>query len=138
MSDLRAILEAVHEEHGMLTPAIVLDTARDPAHPLHSRFEWDDSLAAEAYRRDQAHDLIQSVKFVYREATATDPEQSVRAFHAVRSEEGHVYHPASQIVADPFLSKLVLADMEREWKTLRARYQQFEQFWALVRKDAAA
>lgn len=133
---LRDQLQAIYDESGKLTPAVVLERARRDGHPLHDRFEWDDTVAGEAFRRQQAHDLIQSVRVVYR--TATDEERSVRAFQAVRSEEGHVYHPAAVVAADPFLSKLVLADMEREWRTLKARYDQFAEFWQLVRKDAAA
>lgn len=133
---LRDQMQAVYDQHGRLTPTLVVDTARDPSHPLHSRFEWDDSVAGEAWRRHQAHELIRSVKVTYAEADDTSPEKKVRAFHAVRTEAGHVYEPAEKVAADPFLSQLVLRDMEREWQQLKRRYQEFEEFWRMVRQDA--
>lgn len=135
MSGLRDELLAVRASHGKLTPQLVVDTARDPAHPLHSRFEWDDAVAGEAWRRQQAHDLIRKAKVVYREADESTPEKSVRAFVAIRAEDGHVFDPVEDVAQDPFRRRLVLADMEREWKALLARYKEFEEFLSLVRRD---
>ena len=130
---LREQLQAIYEEHGKLTPTLVVDTARDADHPLHSRLEWDDALAGEAYRRQQAHDLIQSVRIVHDRA---DKEPlSVRAFHAVRDEDGHAYRPTDEILDDPLLTKMLMADMKREWLTLRARYEHFAEFRQLVAAD---
>jgi hypothetical protein len=136
-ADLRGQLQAVYDQHSELTPDLVVDVARDPEHPLHSRFEWDDSVAGEAWRRQQAHDLIRKVKVVYREADESGPEKSVRAFHAVRSDKGHVYEPVEKVVADDFTRRLLLNDMEREWKALHQRYQEFEEFLAMVRRDVS-
>lgn len=133
---LRDQLQAVYDERGKLTPQIVLDVARDPGHPLHGRFEWRDDVAAERYRVEQARQLIRSVRVVYKPADEKNAQVLGRAFHAVRdSEEEYVYEPAEKVAADPVLSKLVLADMEREWRTLRRRYQHFAEFRDLVRAD---
>jgi len=132
---LRDQLLAIHDEHGTLTPALVVDTARDESHPLHDRFEWDDKVAGESYRRDQAHRLIRSVRVVYREADDKEGARTVRAFHAVRNESGHVYEPVEHITENPLLTKLLMQDMEREWKQLKRRYGRFEEFLELVRHD---
>lgn len=136
-TDLRGQLQTVYDQHGELTPQLVLDVARDPEHPLHSRFEWDDAVAAEAYRRDQAHELIQSVKVVYRKANESGSERAIRAFHAVRREKGYVYEPVEKVVDSPMTQKILLQDMEREWKSLFKRFQEFEEFLALVRRDVS-
>jgi len=135
MSNLRDELQSIYDTHATLTPALVVDSARDEKHPLHNRFEWDDAVAGEAYRRHQAHELIQSVRVVYREADDKEGARSVRAFHAVRTEDGHAYEPLDKITSDPMLAKILLRDMEREWKQLMRRYGQFEEFLALVRGD---
>lgn len=135
MSGLRDELLAVRSQHGQLTPQLVVDTARDPQHPLHSRFEWNDAVAGEAWRRQQAHELIRKAKVVYREASDAEPEKSVRAFVAIRAEEGHVFDPVEEVAEDPFRRKLALADMEREWKALYRRYQEFGEFLDMVRQD---
>ena len=36
----------------------LLEASRDPSHPCHSRFEWDDEEAAHQYRLGQAHQTI--------------------------------------------------------------------------------
>lgn len=138
MSGLRDELLAVRSQHGRLTPQLVVDAARDPGHPLHSRFEWDDAVAGEAWRRQQAHELIRKAKVVYREASDAEPEKSVRAFVAIPSQDGHVFDPVEEVVEDPFRRQLTLNTMEREWKALLTRYKEFEEFLALVRRDVDA
>jgi hypothetical protein len=135
---LRDQLQAIYNERGKLTPTIVVDEARDESHPLHNRFEWDDAVAGEAWRRQQAHELIRSVRVVYKQADEKNPEKSVRAYHAVRGDEGHSYEPVEKVTEDDFTRRLVLADMEREWKALHRRYQQFEEFLKMVRRDLGA
>lgn len=132
---LRDHLQAVHDEHGELTPALVVNAARAKTHPLHDRFTWDNRAAGEQWRRHQAAELIRSVRLTYREATEDEKARSVRAFHAVRGPAGHAYQPAEAVAADPFTRQLVLADMEREWKALRRRYEAFSEFVQMVRAD---
>jgi len=132
---LRDHLQAIYDEHGRLTPSVVVDQARPADHPLHERFDWDNETAGEAWRRVQAQQLIRSVRVVYREPTETDPGESVRAWHAVRQPSGHVYEPAEKVAGDELLSRIVLKDMEREWKQLHRRFGHFVEFVDLVRGD---
>jgi len=122
---------------GVLTPEAVVDAARDSTHPLHSRFEWDDSVAAEKYRREQAHVLIQKAKVAYR-SDGDGPPRLVRKFVAIQAGEGHVFDPVEEVAEDPFRTKLALANMEREWKTLRRKYEEFAEFVEMVRRDLDA
>lgn len=133
--NLRDALQGIYDTHGKLTPALVVDEARPEDHPLHDRFEWDDSIAGENWRRHQAHDLIRSVKVVRKKSGKQGDHLSVRAFHAVRKEDGYNYEPVEQVIADPFTTKLLLKDMEREWRQLKKRYDQFSEFWEMVRGD---
>lgn len=133
---LRDQLQAVYDENGTLTPELVVETARPKNHPLHSTvFDKAPKEAAEAYYRARAHELIQSVKVVYREATDTTPAATIRAFHSVRGESGYVYEPAEVVAQDPMMRAILLRDMEREWKALKARFAQFSEFVAMIRDD---
>lgn len=132
---LRDQLQEIYDRRGELTPALVVEEARDEQHPLHARFEWDDATAGEAWRRQQAHELIRSVRVVYKEADETSPEKSVRAFHAVRSDRGHTYEPVERVVEDDFTRQLVIRDMQRQWKDLYRRFKDFDEFIGMVRKD---
>jgi hypothetical protein len=135
---LRDQLQKVYDEHGMLTPKLVVDLARDPDHELHSRFEWDDSVAAEKYRQEQARDLIRKVRVVYREGDEKNPPQTIRAYHSVPDGDGYAYRSTDEVVHDPLLTKMLLAQMERDWKDLHRRWAHMGEFIEMVRKDVAA
>ena len=133
---LRDQLLDIRERHGRLVPDLVVQEAESVDHPLHDRFEWDDTVAGPAYRRVQAHELIRSVRVVYRPADDVSPGQTVRAFHAIRGQAGgYVYEPAEAIAADPVAATVLLRDMEREWQALKRRFEQFAEFREMVRRD---
>ena len=134
--NLRDELQAIYSAHGRLTPELVVEEARLKSHPLHSHvFDRPRNEAAEAWYKYRAHALITSVKIVYKEADDSGPERSVRAFHALQTEEGFIYEPVERIATDDFARKLLLTSMEREWKQLFDRFKEFEEFLALVTLD---
>lgn len=133
---LKEELLAIYHEHGVLTAPLVVDVARDPKHPLHSRFEWNDELAANSYRVEQARALIRTVRVRYVSESSSQASDSVRAFSSVRTPQGgHAYEPTAEVVRDPVKRKILLADMRREWVSMRRRYQSMEEFWELVKND---
>lgn len=85
------------EKDGRLTPAEVLDEARNPDSPLHDQFTWDDTEAAEKYRLGQASRLIVRLRInvtvhsvpVRAPVYVRDPEVagSFRNIAAIRSHE---------------------------------------------------
>lgn len=132
--NLRDELETIYRERGRLTPDIVVNEARPDNHPLHAVvFDRPPDQAAESWYRQRAHELIQSVKITY--AREDKPPLTVRAYHAVRDGEGFAFRSTDDILADPLLTKMLLADMKREWLTLRQRYEHFAEFRELVLGD---
>lgn len=131
---LRDQLQEVYDRHGKLTPEMVVDEARDPSSPLHERFEWDDSAAGEKWRRQQAQELLVSVRVVYADPADGKPRE-IRHFHAIRQEKGHVYEPLEKVIRDDMMTKILLADMEREWRALKKRYDQFDEFRKMIVAD---
>ena len=136
MADLRSELLAIRSEYGQLTPANVVEAARAEDHPLHSRFEWDDGMAAEKYRLNQARQLIRVVREKYTDAGGRPAD--VRTFHAIPRAEGMAYEPLQEIIQDDLTSQILLRQMEREWRTLKARYEKLAEFRALVLGDLNA
>lgn len=129
-------LEDIYHQHRDLTPRLLVDLARDPRHPLHDRFEWDDAQAGEKYRQAQAAQLIRSVRVV--EPVGDQGQVRVRAWHSVARPEGNRYLPAEEIKQDPFLSRLVLQAAEREWRALHQKYAHLAEFLDVVRRDVAS
>lgn len=71
LNELKRIYKA--NEDGKLMPEEVVEAARHPDSPLHSKFEWDDSVAAENYRLNQARTLI--VRFKVQIDKALPPQR---------------------------------------------------------------
>jgi hypothetical protein len=134
---LREQLEAIHAEHGHLTPDLVVQVARPKTHPLHDRFEWDNKLAGDAWRREQAHRMIQSVRTKY--TPAVGGPRDVRAFVAVPRPtlKAPSYEPIEAALADPLQRQIVLQAMEREWRTLKGRYEDVAEFSQMILAELA-
>jgi hypothetical protein len=140
-------LIALQERLGRgLTPTDVVEEGKKPKSDLHRFFEWDVNKAAHQAWLTRAQDLIQKCHV---DVTITPRKTvSVRAFVHIQplNEEGEVdfrapgvYEPIATVARDPELRERVLAQMEREWKALRARYRAHEEaFLALVQQDIAA
>ena len=105
---------------GMLTPQRVVKESEDPGSPLHDEFEWDDSIAGERYREQQARIIIQAVEIV------TDGGDSVRAYYHVVVDEQPGYLPVSEVVAREELKERVLAEILRGIVQARKRLSDFE------------
>lgn len=134
--DIREQLAEIRERRGALTAAVVLEEARDPANPLHNRFEWDDSEAAERYRLEQARNIIRSARIVYKDPTETSPAGNIRAYHSVERSDGtRVYEPAEEIAKDPQMTEFLKRSMHRDWTAMRRRYGAFEDFWKLMERE---
>ena len=64
------IASDIAERRGALTPEIVVEEARAPDHPWHSEFEWNDGVASDRYRIDQARRLIARVRITVVQGTS--------------------------------------------------------------------
>ncbi len=130
---LRDQLQAIRDEHGALDAALVVDTARDVGHPLHARFEWDDTVAGHRYRLHQAGQLLRVVRLPVDPARPRD----LRAFVAVTRDDSRRgdYVPTEEAMADPFTRKLVLDQMRREWLLFKRRFDDMEEFSSMVLTD---
>lgn len=60
---IRDAIKKLEDRQGRLTAEIVLEEARKPTSVLHKCFEWDDTKAAEEWRKEQARKLIRTVRF---------------------------------------------------------------------------
>lgn len=113
---LQALADA---NQGKLTPEQVLEVARDPRHPLHSHFEWDDAAAGEAFRLGQARRLIRSVKVEFRtERTTVQTVAYIRDPSAAEHFQGYVSLP--RLRREPDLAREALvAEFARAAAALR-------------------
>jgi hypothetical protein len=125
-----ALMAIATENGGRLTPAATVEAARAPEHVLHRHFEWQDRLAAEAYRLDQARTLIRVIRVIDDE---TDVPAQI-AFLSVAEKSGHVYYGKATIAASIQLQALVLQQAERDLTAWEKRYSELHDICTTVRE----
>lgn len=131
-------IRKLYEANGELTAPMVLDSARPDDAPLHGYFQWDDALAAEEYRLDQARALIRRVTFIV--APQDDaPSGIVREFQTVTDVSGgeprRVYKRVTDLSDEE--RKEVLERMRRSIASLVSTYRNYSEFWQVIRELAA-
>lgn len=108
---------------GQVAPAEVVEAARPEEAPLHVCFEWDDEVAAELYREDQARAIIRSVVFVER-IGEDDPPRVVQAYVHVDTCGGDAcYLPTAIVMSDAELRDQVLADALALLRGVQRRFE---------------
>ena len=121
-------------DEGRLTAKDLLNENRPADALLHNEFEWDDSLAAESWREQQARNIINSLLIV--------PEQSepVRGFFKIQQTERN-YHPVTTILSRQDTTQRLFENAMRELMALQRKYQALEQFhkvWQAIAEVKAA
>ena len=149
MSNTQQVLQELYNKWGILTPELVVEVAKDSWHPLHDRFEWDDTIAAEKFRLVQAARVIRSVRVTVHRGESKPPIR-VRAFVAEKelfstlpndqrpTEEGSYYRPVEEVILDDGLRNAWLAALARDWHLLKRRAGDSKEFADLVRKELDA
>ena len=140
--------QAIYDEHGTLTPDLVVTMAADPEHELHPRFVWDDTEAARRFRLVQASGLIRSVHVKIDRGEDSDPVR-VRAFvsdreiglapaKAVEDEEplepGR-YRPVREVVESDVMRSAWFRSLARDWQALKRRAGESKEFAQMVLDD---
>jgi hypothetical protein len=136
MTDLRSELTGIYQQHGELTPQIVVDEARQEDAPLHGRFEWDDSIAGEKYRLEQAARLIRTVRIEY-SSPQSDEKRFIRAFSSLYESgepERQGYAPTEEVLENPITRKILLGNMQRDINQLKKRYGHLAEFADMMRR----
>lgn len=136
----RTELQMIYDHLGYLTKRAVLDEVRTKPGEFpasHSFiFHIGRKEAADAYYLERTGELIRSVKVRRRQADS-EAEVDIRQWHAVRLESGDTFRSFDDVAEDPFLAKLVARDLERQWRQLWTKAQQFESLVTLIREDVA-
>jgi hypothetical protein len=119
-----AELERIRGLKGCLLPEDVVALASADNNPLHQEFTWDDSVAADKFRKEEARSLMRSIRVVYAEA----PTIPTRAYHVttqrVKPDEKPraVYQSVKEILADPIAKDELLSRAIRDALAFRKAY----------------
>ena len=103
--DVKKAIVELETRQGTLSSQVVVDEARDISSPLHPFFQWDDSIAAEAYRIQQAESLIRRVKIetVVSDTTITSVRYVSMRGSDVADDEQEEKAPSRNYVSIPMM-----------------------------------
>jgi len=127
-------IETMLEDFDVLKPDDVLNDAVSPKSPLHDFFEWDDSLAAQKYRVNQAAYLLRSIHVTVK---VDREETNIRAFHRVvvrhhTSDNGGKgakgYVTLTRVMSDKELRAQIIEEALRQLQSWRDKYKQYSEF----------
>jgi hypothetical protein len=131
VNDIAKELNRLAKKHrGNLTPEVVLEAAKDPASPLHSRFEWDDDVAAHKWRLEQARVLLRQTVFLVQIGETIIPLPSfVRDPDRPKGEQGYI--STIKAKSDSELAHGVLVDEFRRAADALARAKRLSSFFGM-------
>ena len=115
--------EAVYNEITALgdkfTPADIVEAARDKKSELHKCFTWDDTVAAQKWREQQARVLV--AQLVVRTTTTENEPVAVRVISSTSTRNEYVPTKVLIAVEDDYAD--LLARAVRELKAFQQKYK---------------
>lgn len=119
-------LERIEKEAGEVSPRLLVGHAKPVSSPLHSFFEWDDRIAAEEYRVEQARSLIQAV--VVKAFDGAETRNPIRAFVNVGTQDGRGYFGIATVMSDEEKREQLIMQARAEIEQWRDRYRAIVEF----------
>ena len=121
------LFREAHDRDG-LPPREIVDMARDRKSLLHDEFEWDDKIAGEEHRMEQARRLVRaiSVTFVHGERQESH-EVTVRAMHNTTRNGRRAYRTIDAISSDATQRAQVIQQAYDALLTWQARYDTYSE-----------
>ena len=107
-----------------LNPESVLDASREEGTLLHDEFEWDNDVAAEKYRLNQAQEMMTCLRIVIAETDDTE-ERTVyreRGFVSIPGGKSAYVSIRSAMTNDVWREHL-MEQARRDMETFCAKYQ---------------
>ncbi len=131
------IIERLQQTQGKATPEEILKVAKPADSPLHSYFEWDNSVAAHKFRLQQAADLVRSIDLVRVDNMEAPPKARAFASVVLRGEEGRSYVHVKDALSDPEYRGQLLTEARQEMESFRVRYaglQELARVFSAIKK----
>ncbi len=123
-------LSRIAREHGgKLLPLDVVESARPKDSPLHSKFTWDDTKAAQEHRLWQARQLI-SVTVIH--LPNAKPTQMFVSLSPDRTKKSGGYRHIVDVLNDEQMTAQLLQDALDDMRRFTAKYRRLEKLAKVV------
>lgn len=130
--------EACMDAGGNLSLQTLVDRAKKKTAPLHVEFTWDNRVAGNLWRLQEARKLVQAVEVVHDSGTATRAFESVtvvKVSKETETETRRVFRSIEDIMADPIQRDELLAQAIKDavaWRKRYARLQELAKVFAAI------
>ena len=118
-----AVFEELEKKEG-LTAQTLVDASRPEDAPLHKEFEWEDTIAAEKWREQQARVLIAHLTIRMEEVEEAPP---VRAYVSLQDDTSKYEH-ITTVLRDTKKTDVLFDVAMKELKAFKAKYASLEVF----------
>ena len=120
-ADPEKVYKEIYSIGDRFTPQQIVNRARDKSTELHKCFEWDDTIAAEKYRCEQARHIIRMLAVVKDTEVGKKEFRPVRAIVCANSNDNH-YEPVTMSVRNEDSYQRLLNTALRELEAFRKKY----------------
>lgn len=117
-ADAQKVADEILSIGASATTVQILDMARDEQTELHKCFDWNDAVAAEKWRLQQARHIV--CNLVIKESSET-PKPEVRVFYKTDVDSG--YKPVTLIMRDRDEYQKLLARALAELRSFQTKYE---------------
>ena len=135
---LASQLDNVEKQYGELTPYTTVEYARPDDSPLHRYFEWDDAVAAEKHRLQQARTLIKRVYLAIPDRDDEENVLQVRYYQSLEQEPENDDNPNRRYVniymamSDDQLRLQTLRNAKRELEAFSRKYKDLKELASIM------
>ena len=117
-ADAQKVYDEITAIGESVTPSEIVNRARDENTELHKCFEWDDAIASEKYREQQASQVLRLL--VVKEESVPEDRPEIRVLHV--TERGQGYKPIELVLQKEDEYKALLARAYAELRAFKAKY----------------
>ena len=118
---------------GSLNAKLVLDRSRPEQAPLHREFEWNNEVAAELHREEQARKILRSIVTVHNDSSGE--EVQVRAYYSLHEPNAQrSYMPIARVLSDDDLRNELLGQALTDLQKMQHRYgslKELSEIWEI-------
>lgn len=127
------LAEIARAHDGHIPTRDVVEMARPADSPLHPAFEWDDGIAGEAYRLEQAQRLVRSLVRYRTVDDAPETPTSVQCYYATGDRDvGSRYTSTPTALIRPELRERVIRDALAQLTGWRNRFGHLQELARIV------
>ena len=129
-NDVGKELEDIETKEG-ITPRNVVEYAKNEKTTLNKMFEWNDAIAGEKWRIQQARDIIRniSVEYIKQDNTKTQ----IRAFVKTSLKHKEEYRNIEAVVSDEEQYALLLNQAYKELNSTKNKYVELQEIQELLK-----